>query len=130
MSANSAYALAHRRVSEVHGLAKLNECAWCGGTAADHAYDHGDPKEIRQGGRVWSDNTAHYFAMCRACHRSYDSAHARFSGAELENELAERKATAYAKKTDEQRAILAEIRREAFDATERYIAEQDARRYA
>ncbi|MEU0739349.1 hypothetical protein [Streptomyces sp. NPDC006134] len=123
MTAEIGYYQAHRQVDKVHGLARHNACAWCGLDAQDHAYTHNDPNEIRDGGRVYSVNTNYYVAMCRRCHRSFDWAHKRFSGAALKRELEQRKREAYARVSDEQRRSAAESRARAIEAAEAWYAE-------
>ncbi|GHF88937.1 hypothetical protein GCM10018787_42000 [Streptomyces thermodiastaticus] len=123
MNVRSRYQMAHRRVDKAHGLARHNACVWCGLDAQDHAYTHNDPNEIRAGGRVWSENTNYYVAMCRRCHTSFDWAHKQFSGVALQRELERRKREADARVSDEKRKAMAESRARAIEAAETWYAE-------
>jgi hypothetical protein len=74
------YSNAHSRVRKARGPARKQTCP-CGVRAAQWAYDHNDPNprtEIMptdRGGTVvvaWSDDPAHYIAMCYRCHARLD----------------------------------------------------------
>jgi hypothetical protein len=64
---------AHDRVERVYGLAKEHACN-CGAPAAEWAYDHAASDEaVDSRGRPYSPSPEHYVAMCRSCHRRFDS---------------------------------------------------------
>lgn len=73
-TALSEYRQAHRWVVEVKGPANHKPCDFCGNFADEWAYDHMDPREIHRDGYLWSENTPHYFPLCRKHHRAYDKA--------------------------------------------------------
>lgn len=69
------YRSAHARVAILRGRADAQQCALCGTTAEEWAYDHNDPAErYDEKGRAYSVDPDHYFAMCRSCHRRLDRA--------------------------------------------------------
>lgn len=74
------YNSAHLRVRKTRGPARKQTCP-CGVRAAQWAYDHNDPNprtetvpSLPEGTVVvtWSDNPAHYIAMCYRCHARLD----------------------------------------------------------
>ena len=76
------YPGAHRRVEATYGPAGNYDCLHCGGSAAEWAYDYGDPDEFsaprrdaRKGSvRVmhWSGKPKHYMPLCQGCHNTHD----------------------------------------------------------
>ncbi len=73
-----AYRAAHSRVRRVRGAAAYHACEQCGQEACDWALINESPravaKVINGTQRRWSDHPDDYRPMCRACHRTYDSA--------------------------------------------------------
>jgi hypothetical protein len=74
------YSNAHNRVRRTHGPARKHICP-CGARAAQWAYDHNDPDPRTESvptprGRTvivtWSEDPAHYIAMCYRCHARFD----------------------------------------------------------
>lgn len=74
------YTAAHMRVRQARGPARKHICP-CGKPAAQWAYDHNDPNPRTETmptsrGRTvvvtWSDDPAHYIAMCYRCHARLD----------------------------------------------------------
>jgi hypothetical protein len=74
------YGNAHSRVRQARGPARKHACR-CGAAAAQWAYDHNDPNPRTETlptarGRTvvvtWSEDPAHYIAMCRRCHARLD----------------------------------------------------------
>jgi len=54
-------------------LLPTGPCAICGHPAEEWAYDHADPNEkISPEGKPYSNDTTHYFLICRSCHRRID----------------------------------------------------------
>lgn len=70
----NSYSGAHLQVVREHGLAVTHPCSECGGEAAEWAYDHSDPDELRHPdhGSPYSLDTSRYRPMCRPCHRTFD----------------------------------------------------------
>lgn len=74
------YNWAHQRVRATRGVARQHVCP-CGKPADEWAYGHNDPNPrtdtittVRGKTTVvtWSDDPAHYIAMCRRCHARLD----------------------------------------------------------
>lgn len=74
------YNSAHLRVRQARGPARKHTCP-CGRPAAQWAYDHNDPDPRTESVRTprgrtlvvtWSDDPAHYVAMCYRCHARLD----------------------------------------------------------
>ncbi|WP_314250628.1 hypothetical protein [Streptomyces sp. DSM 40907] len=118
MSARSEYQTWHRLVTEAHGKAIHNACAWCGCDAAEWAYDWRDPKQREEDGYVWSENTAHYIPLCRIDHRTFDAAYRRVGLSGLAAEVARLKPLAWDRETDEKRAAQSRLRSALFDVHE------------
>lgn len=71
----TSYSGAHANTRLVRGDACLNDCS-CGAQAAEWAYRHGSPAELRDSrGLAFSADPSDYDPMCRRCHRLYDKAH-------------------------------------------------------
>jgi hypothetical protein len=75
--ANVSYGTLHTRLSAVRGSASRRECTHCAAPAADWAYDHTDPNELRDERGTYSTDLARYFPLCKSCHKRYDNEHAR-----------------------------------------------------
>jgi hypothetical protein len=74
------YWKAHRAVEDIHGRAKLHDCAFCGRRdARDWAYNHRDPDEkvAKYNGCAYSKDPNCYIPLCRSCHRRFDKNHRR-----------------------------------------------------
>lgn len=68
------YNTVHRRIRKQRGSASGYECSTCFSEALDWAYDHRDPREMRDDatGMPYSTDPAHYVPMCRKCHIAFD----------------------------------------------------------
>lgn len=73
------YRRAHELLTLARGKASDCDCAECGATADEWAYDHADPAELlmpqdatQHAGFAYSLNFEHYQPMCRSCHRIAD----------------------------------------------------------
>jgi hypothetical protein len=67
------YGGAHVRVRARRGLASAHPCAHCAQPAAQWAYDHDDPSELRdQSGHFYSVFVDHYIPLCLVCHKRFD----------------------------------------------------------
>lgn len=71
------YSGAHSRVHRAWGRASNFKCVKCGKQAAEWAYDHLDPDEIKQdhgfhAGYYFSQKIEHYHPMCLSCHYYLD----------------------------------------------------------
>jgi hypothetical protein len=69
---SGSYAGAHFRVARVKGPARDCTCAMCLAPAAEWAYDHDDPDELRDDHGVFSLDPAHYMPLCKRCHYQFD----------------------------------------------------------
>ena len=66
---------AHRRVRDLHGVAKGHSCAYCSEPAAHWAYDHKDPAQrIDPNDGPFSIKPEHYIPLCVKCHKRFDMA--------------------------------------------------------
>ena len=78
------YVGAHKRVRAARGNASDQDCAHCGGRAAQWAYDHEDPNEITgswHGRKItYSGDPNHYIPLCPKCHVKFDNDHRGRSG--------------------------------------------------
>ncbi|MFC7828209.1 hypothetical protein [Streptomyces sp. NPDC057375] len=124
------YRQVHRDVVTCHGKANVNACEWCGGTATDWAYNWQDPKQREADGRVWSESTANYIALCRTDHKLFDAAFRRVGLAGLDAEVDRLKPLAWARITDERREVEAEQRERQFIINEAVIAAHEERIFA
>lgn len=67
------YDTAHNHVHALRGKATEQDCVDCGGQAHDWAYDHNDPDQISEDGKMpYSADVDHYIPLCRKCHQRFD----------------------------------------------------------
>jgi hypothetical protein len=69
----------HRAVKDIHGPAKLHDCAFCSRDAHDWAYNHRDSNEgvAKYNSCAYSNDPNFYIPLCRPCHRRFDKKHRR-----------------------------------------------------
>ncbi|MEV3848139.1 hypothetical protein AB0J30_15245 [Streptomyces microflavus] len=121
----SEYRAAHRRIDEIRLPAKYHDCAWCLLTADQWAYLHNDPHERSEDGRVWSEHSANYVAMCRSCHKQFDHAYRRVGREGLAEAIAPLITAAYASVNPERRSVEAEAREASIKAAHAFLIAQD-----
>ncbi|WP_405840298.1 hypothetical protein OG528_20450 [Streptomyces platensis] len=125
MSVESAYRAVHRQLDALRLPAKYHACAWCFLTADQWAYLNNDPAEHSEAGRVWSEDTRNYVALCRSCHRKFDQAYRRVGRDGLAAEIAPLIKDAYAAVSEERRAIETASREASVRAAHAFLDAQD-----
>lgn len=129
-SATSRYLTWHRAIESVRGLARHHACEWCGRDAAHWAYDWTDPNEFAEDGRVWSEDTRHYVAMCSSDHKRFDMTFRRVGRQGLATAVAPLRKAAWDAVSDAQREFEAARRTEAARIANAWIDSQDDARAA
>ncbi|WP_125522913.1 hypothetical protein [Streptomyces sp. WAC 06783] len=126
-SADSQYHAWHRRLDVLRLPAKYHACAWCFRTANQWAYRWNDENERNEDGRVWSEDSRNYVAMCRSCHRTMDQAYRRVGREGLAKEIAPLIKAAYAAVSPERRAVEARAREASANAAHAFLDARDAK---
>ncbi|MFG3204836.1 hypothetical protein [Streptomyces sp. NPDC048192] len=124
-SVESEYRAMHRRLDALRLPAKYHACAWCFLSADQWAYRWNDENERSEDGRVWSEDSRNYVALCRSCHRKMDQAYRRVGREGLEETIAPLIKAAYAAVRDERRFTEGMARERSAKAAHAFLDAQD-----